>query len=469
MDDGAVGFAGIRYLDQRAGLGADRAAVADLAAAFGIKGRFGDHDLGFAIGADMAGQHLGFAGQTIVADKAGGGCAAKLEFRRDYFFPAGGTGALALLGHQALESSHIDLDTFVAQDVLSHVKRKTVGIVEFEGDLAGKNPVSCTANPALFGLDQLQASIQRLTETLLLGGEDFADFAFVLLEFGISSTHRSDNTQLDLRQKRPFDAEITAMARRSADDSPQHVPAIRVAGNQPFGNQKTHRAGMIGDRAEGDVSVVSLSVTGAFTESRRRAFDFANYRLKNINIVIAQQPASLEALQHRGDAFQAGAGIDMLHRQGRQVARRVAVVLDEHEIAQLDESGASVNVDPARAPAMGRAVAGRRPAVDMDFRARTTRPGLAHLPEIVFFPKPQDALAGQDIHFQPRIFGLEVVLVNRRVEQPGIDAPDPGQQFPMKGDRLGLVVVAERPVAEHLEERVMVGVTAHRFEVVVLA
>jgi len=39
----------------------------------------------------------------------------------------------------------------------------------------------------------------------------------------------------------------------------------------------------------------------------------------------------------------------------------------------------------------------------------------------------------------------------------------------VKRDRLGLVVIAERPVAEHLEKGVMVGVAADRFEVVVLA
>ena len=44
-----------------------------------------------------------------------------------------------------------------------------------------------------------------------------------------------------------------------------------------------------------------------------------------------------------------------------------------------------------------------------------------------------------------------------------------GQQFPRPGDGLGLEVVAEAPVAQHLEERVVVGVVADVFQVVVLA
>jgi hypothetical protein len=47
--------------------------------------------------------------------------------------------------------------------------------------------------------------------------------------------------------------------------------------------------------------------------------------------------------------------------------------------------------------------------------------------------------------------------------------PDLRQKLPCPGDRVLLVVVAERPVAEHLEEGVMVGVVPHLLEIVVLA
>src|SRR5207244_6074423 len=47
--------------------------------------------------------------------------------------------------------------------------------------------------------------------------------------------------------------------------------------------------------------------------------------------------------------------------------------------------------------------------------------------------------------------------------------PDPGEQLPGPENRLFLVIVAERPVAEHFEESVMVGVPSYLFEVVVLA
>ena len=60
------------------------------------------------------------------------------------------------------------------------------------------------------------------------------------------------------------------------------------------------------------------------------------------------------------------------------------------------------------------------------------------------------------------------------MEPAGVQTPPPRglpgcEQLPGPFDRLGLEVVAERPVPEHLKEGVVVVVTAHVLEVVVLA
>jgi hypothetical protein len=60
-------------------------------------------------------------------------------------------------------------------------------------------------------------------------------------------------------------------------------------------------------------------------------------------------------------------------------------------------------------------------------------------------------------------------LVDRREEALRRDAPDLGEQFPAPGERVLLEVVAEGPVAQHLEHRVVVGIETDVLEVVVLA
>ncbi len=80
-------------------------------------------------------------------------------------------------------------------------------------------------------------------------------------------------------------------------------------------------------------------------------------------------------------------------------------------------------------------------------------------------------------HFppEPRGFAVRlqplgrVALKIRRVQPGLVDAPDAGQQLPGPGDGLRLEIVAERPVPQHLEERVVVRVLPHVVQVVVLA
>ncbi len=86
-----------------------------------------------------------------------------------------------------------------------------------------------------------------------------------------------------------------------------------------------------------------------------------------------------------------------------------------------------------------------------------------------------DALRRQVL--QPQVAGLgvgpEALFLAAgeicRVQAVGRQMPDLRQQFPRPVDGFGLEVVAEAPVAEHLEKRVVVAVVADVFKVVVLA
>src|SRR5712691_1613807 len=124
----------------------------------------------------------------------------------------------------------------------------------------------------------------------------------------------------------------------------------------------------------------------------RGVFYTRNNPLEYVSVVIPQQPALLETLQHRCDALQPRPGIDMLHRERAQFPRCVAVVLDENQVREFDESRTSFDIDAAFARRMRAAVASLLAAVDMDLRARTARPGLAHLPEIVLLAAAQDSI-----------------------------------------------------------------------------
>ena len=98
----------------------------------------------------------------------------------------------------------------------------------------------------------------------------------------------------------------------------------------------------------------------------------------------------------------------------------------------------------------------------VDLRAAAARAGLAHLPEVVRRAQLRQIRSAGTNSSQSRVrvvvardavFALE----DRHEQLVGRKPPDAGQQLPGEPDRVVLEVVAEREVAEHLEERVVAG------------
>ncbi len=141
---------------------------------------------------------------------------------------------------------------------------------------------------------------------------------------------------------------------------------------------------------------------------------------------------------------------------------RTALVLHEDEVPDL-QIALLVHRRAALAPVV-------RPAVIPDLRVGPARARHAHVPVVVRFAHPLDPALGQAHLVPPDAVGLVVVLVDRDPEPVLREAEPPvvirsGQQIPGPGDRVVLEVVAERPAAEHLEERAGPGVRPDSLDV----
>ena len=163
-------------------------------------------------------------------------------------------------------------------------------------------------------------------------------------------------------------------------------------------------------------------------------------------------------------------GVDARERQ-RDAAVRALVELHEHEVPDLEPARAVLAVvgDALRALARG----ARRGRSGSRCTARTG-PMSAIRQKFLSSPFVDVAPAGHPLRRQadlvaPDVAGDVVVRVGRRRQPVGGDAEVAGQEVPGPVDRLALEVVAEAPVAEHLEERVVAGRPADLLEVVVLA
>ena len=219
---------------------------------------------------------------------------------------------------------------------------------------------------------------------------------------------------------------------------------------------------MVGDDAHRHVALGVGAVSLA-----RQLRNTLDRRLEDIGVVIG-----LLALQNHAQTLEAHARIDIAGRQRLQRAVGLAVELHEDEVPDLDHLRmARIDHLAARLGGDLRLIA----QVEMNLRAGTAGTRLTHLPEVVVLVTADDVVFGQEL--LPVVVSLLIeghaVLLrafeNRGVHAVGRQFVDAAQQLPRPLDRLLLEVVAVRPVAQHLEHRVVIGVVAHLFEVVVLA
>src|SRR5207237_10307703 len=104
-----------------------------------------------------------------------------------------------------------------------------------------------------------------------------------------------------------------------------------------------------------------------------------------------------------------------------------------------------------------------------DFRTGPTGAGIAHLPEIVGARDADDARIRQARDLLPQIISLVVVDIDGRGQLLLRQAELFGDEVPGELDGAILEIVAEREIAEHLEEGVMSRGVADIVEVVMFA
>src|SRR5262249_50224601 len=115
------------------------------------------------------------------------------------------------------------------------------------------------------------------------------------------------------------------------------------------------------------------------------------------------------ALQDGGDALQAHAGIDRRPRKSSQLAAGVAIVLHEDQVPDFDEPPTAVL---RKALVLAARFSGFRSHVVVDFRAGAAWTGLAHLPEVVLFVEPEDAILRNTRDLLPEFLRLVVLAEN---------------------------------------------------------
>ncbi len=248
------------------------------------------------------------------------------------------------------------------------------------------------------------------------------------------------------------------MADGAAQDAAQHVAAPLVGREDAVCEEEGGGARVIGQHAVRHAlrSVVLVR----HPHRRHRAVDDVGEEVGEV--------VRLHPLQHGGEALQPHPRVDGGRRERVEVAVRVAVVLHEDEVPDLQELSLLAQLLELLPGHLGAALA-LGAQVEVDLAARAAGAGVGHLPEVVLVAQPEDALRLHPGDLQPQLLGLVVGVVHRHPQPLLRDAVLLRQQLPREADGVALEVVAEREVAEHLEKGVVPRGHSHLLQVVVLA
>ena len=225
--------------EQRALGTLDHAAVANLATRFTVERCLIEDEMAFIAGLESFGFLAAFderaddtfGGFGIVAQKVGR-ARAFAHFKPDRFgggiartFP-GGARFLLLLVHRGCESRLVDADVAGAKCVLRQIEREAEGVVELEGNIAGKDRASF--EPAGCFVEQLEAVFKRLAELGFLKLQRFGDERFAPRQLGVGITHLAHESWHQTMHQRRLGAQQMGVAHGAAHDPAEHVAAAFV-------------------------------------------------------------------------------------------------------------------------------------------------------------------------------------------------------------------------------------------------
>ncbi len=241
------------------------------------------------------------------------------------------------------------------------------------------------------------------------------------------------------------------MAHGTAHDPAEHVAAALVRRIDSIGDEERGGAQVVGN----DAMARGLRPVRVDAGELRHGEDQVAH---HVDVVVRQF-----ALQDRGDALEPHAGVDRRARQVQALAGRDLLELHEHEVPELEEAIAVL------LGGAGRAAPELVALVVEDLGAGAAGAGVAHLPEIVGGRDADDLRVREAGDLLPQLRRLVVRVIDGDEQPVLVQAEMLGDQRPGELDRQRLEIVAEREVAEHLEEGVVPRRIADVVEIVVLA
>ena len=343
---------------------ADRAVVADLAAALGVERRPVEDDLGLAVAGQLVELHAVaddrddpalrrrrlVAEERRVADARLDGAVQRGELGvlRELGLRAGPR-PFALLGQGGVEPGAVDPDAVLGGELDGQVDREAVRVVQLEGDIARQDrcirgqrvrlPADDGARAAVglhlrdLRLEQAGPRIERPRELRLLAADDAEDLVPPRHEERVRLAHDVDDHGRGLGHERLAAAEQTAVADRAPEQLAQDVAAALVRRQHVVRDEERHGPRMVGDDLVAEPLVLER-VRVVAEELAHPGMD----RREEVRVVVRR-----DLLEDAGQALEAQTRVDARERQRHPLVRPL-VELHEHEVPDLEPARARLGV-----------------------------------------------------------------------------------------------------------------------------
>ncbi|CAB4603899.1 unannotated protein [freshwater metagenome] len=324
-------------------------------------------------------------------------------------------------------------------------------VVEKEGDRTADS--RAWTKSIEFCVKQGSARFKCGAEAFLFTRNHGPHKVLLLDEIRVRLTHNLDSCVDECRCHKVGYVEKIRLANSPTNNATQHIAASFVRREDPIAHKEAHRARMLGEDAQRDVG--TLPCPEARIGDALCGFDQWREHVGFKN--------RIDTLQYTKDAFEAGAGIDVLFRQLGVVTIGVTRKLHEDEIPNFEESFVAAGSGPPIG-AIGRTL------IDINLRTRTTRTGRPSrwAPPIVGIEE-LDAFGVYANFVAPNIGSFLIAQMAGDPEQFWIDTKEIGDHVPGHRDGFMFEVVTEREVAEHFEKRKMPGIAPDLFKIGILA
>ena len=369
--------------------------------------------------------------------------------------------ALLLLCHFRIEAGLVHGKSVLGGNQLGEVVREAVGVVELEGVPARDDlgvGISCHAV-----VHKPDAAVESLEEGFLFLTHHGGNQRLLRHKLRIGFAHVLAEPVHKTAEERLVEPEEgVAVAHCTAQDAADDIAGLDIGRKLAVGDGEGYGPDMVGNHAHCHLGLCRFVVAVA-----AELLDDADEAAEDVGIVVA-----CLALKHHAKAFEAHSGVDVLVREHLQMAVGLAVVLHKDKVPDFDYL-VIVGIDEAGSRDTGDFLVAAE--VDVDLAGRSARACVSHFPEIVVLVAQKDMVLGHML--EPGAAGLFVKgcpvlgasLENGRIELAAVDSVHTRKELPCPVDGLGLEIVAEAPVAEHLEHCVVAPVVAHCLEVIVLS